>query len=75
MTQYKTIYKCGRCGATSYQPVIGRDATGALMPTGVYRCTGCRVTFTDARDWWGHPGASTAAPAAPSAQASASNGS
>ncbi|MDR7379252.1 hypothetical protein J2X19_003946 [Rhodoferax ferrireducens] len=55
--------------------MIGRDATGALMPTGVYRCTGCRVTFTDARDWWGHPGASTSAPAAPSAQPSASNGS
>ncbi|WP_394789712.1 hypothetical protein [Rhodoferax sp.] len=61
---YKTIYKCSRCGATSYQPVIARDASGALMPTGVFRCTGCRVTFTDARDWWGHPGASSTPSAA-----------
>ena len=57
MTQYKTIYKCGRCGTTSYQPVIGRDATGALKPTGQYRCTGCKVTFTEFREWWGHDGA------------------
>ncbi|APW39785.1 hypothetical protein RD110_23425 [Rhodoferax koreense] len=57
MTTYKTIYKCGRCGTTSYQPVIGRDATGALRPTGQYRCTGCKVTFTEFKDWWGHDGA------------------
>jgi DNA-directed RNA polymerase subunit RPC12/RpoP len=65
MTHYKTIYKCSQCGATSYQPVIGRDASGALMPTGVYRCTGCRVTFTDAKDWWGHPGAASSSNAVP----------
>lgn len=75
MTHYKTIYKCSQCGATSYQPVIGRDATGALMPTGVFRCTGCRVTFTDARDWWGHRGAATPAASTPNPQASNSHGS
>jgi DNA-directed RNA polymerase subunit RPC12/RpoP len=58
--QYKTIYKCGHCGATSYRPVIDRDSTGALTPSGVYRCTGCRVTFEDLRDWWGHDGAGLA---------------
>jgi hypothetical protein len=57
MTSYKTIYKCGRCGTTSYQPVIGRDLTGALRPTGQYRCTGCKMTFTEFREWWGHAGA------------------
>jgi DNA-directed RNA polymerase subunit RPC12/RpoP len=60
MTQYKTIYKCGRCGTTSYQPVIGRDATGALKPTGQYRCTGCKMTFSEFREWWGHDGAAHA---------------
>jgi DNA-directed RNA polymerase subunit RPC12/RpoP len=57
MPSYSTIYKCHRCGATSYQPVIGRDAHGALMPTGQFRCTGCRATFSDLREWWGHGGA------------------
>ncbi|HSV54146.1 MAG TPA: hypothetical protein VLJ57_18655, partial [Burkholderiaceae bacterium] len=57
MPSYSTIYKCRRCGTTSYQPVIARDASGALMPTGMYRCTGCRVTFSDLREWWGHGGA------------------
>jgi hypothetical protein len=26
----------------------------------MYRCTGCRVTFTDLREWWGHDGAGRA---------------
>jgi DNA-directed RNA polymerase subunit RPC12/RpoP len=69
MTHYKTIYKCSQCGATSYQPVIGRDATGALMPTGVLRCTGCRVTFTDPKDWWGHNGSAQQTPDTNSPQA------
>jgi DNA-directed RNA polymerase subunit RPC12/RpoP len=60
MPSYSTIYKCRRCGTTSYQPVIARDATGALTPNGMYRCTGCRVTFTDLREWWGHGGAGRA---------------
>lgn len=70
MTQFKTIYKCGRCGATNYQPVIGRDASGALKPTGVYRCTGCKMTFTELRAWWGHEGAANHAVALPTVEMS-----
>lgn len=52
MATYKTIYKCRMCGATSYQPVIGRADSGALLPTGQYRCTGCRNIFATIRAWW-----------------------
>ncbi|MFZ4286306.1 hypothetical protein [Variovorax sp. HJSM1_2] len=41
--------------------MIDRDSTGALTPTGLYRCTGCRVTFDDLRTWWGHDGAALSA--------------
>lgn len=49
---YKTVYKCRDCGATSYQPVIDRVQSGALLPTGQYRCTGCRSIFSSVRSWW-----------------------
>ena len=52
MVNYKTIYKCHECGATSYQKVIDRAQNGALLPTGQYRCTGCRNIFSDIRTWW-----------------------
>ena len=38
--------------ATSYQQVIDRNASGALQPTGQYRCTGCRNIFATIRAWW-----------------------
>lgn len=49
---YKTVYQCRECGATSYQPVIDRANNGALLPTGQYRCTGCRNIFATVRSWW-----------------------
>jgi len=52
MVQYKTIYKCRECGATSYQQVIDRAQNGALQATGQYRCTGCRNIFSTIRSWW-----------------------
>lgn len=39
------------CGATSYRPVIDRDASGALRPTSLFRCSGCSVAFTDPKAW------------------------
>jgi DNA-directed RNA polymerase subunit RPC12/RpoP len=51
-TTYKTAYKCRDCGATNYQPVIDRATNGALMPTGQYKCTGCRSIFASVRAWW-----------------------
>jgi DNA-directed RNA polymerase subunit RPC12/RpoP len=52
MATYKTIYKCRVCGTTSYQRVMGRADSGALQPTGEYRCTGCRNVFNSLRAWW-----------------------
>jgi hypothetical protein len=49
---YKTLYKCHNCGATSYQPVIDRAKSGALMPTGRCKCSGCRNIFASVRAWW-----------------------
>jgi DNA-directed RNA polymerase subunit RPC12/RpoP len=49
---YKTIYKCRECAATSYQPVIDRVESGRLLPTGQYKCTGCRNIFASVRAWW-----------------------
>lgn len=57
--QYKTVYKCRECGATSYQPVIGRANCGAMQPTGQYRCTGCRRVFDSLKSWWSPRGAAT----------------
>lgn len=52
MANFKTVYKCRQCGATSYQRVIGRTQSGALLPTGEYKCTGCRNVFATLRAWW-----------------------
>ncbi len=42
---------CRMCGATSYRPVIARDATGAMTRTGLYQCSGCSVVFADPKAW------------------------
>ncbi|MEI8168315.1 MAG: hypothetical protein WCG50_01485 [Rhodoferax sp.] len=52
MATNNTVYKCRECGATSYQRVIERALSGALLPTGQYRCTGCRNVFATVRAWW-----------------------
>ncbi len=43
--------RCRMCGATSYRPVIARDAAGAMTRTGLYRCSGCSVVFADPKAW------------------------
>jgi hypothetical protein len=45
------LNRCRMCGASSYRPVIDRDASGALRPTGLYRCSGCSVVFADPAAW------------------------
>jgi DNA-directed RNA polymerase subunit RPC12/RpoP len=52
MATYKTRYQCRECGATSYQPVIERAESGALRPTGAYKCAGCRNVFASLKAWW-----------------------
>jgi len=48
MTQ---INKCHRCGATSYKPVIKRDESGTMKPSGEHQCVGCKLIFTDIDQW------------------------
>jgi len=43
--------RCGRCGAVAYQPELARDASGAMRPTGRYRCVQCKLLFSDVRQW------------------------
>jgi hypothetical protein len=57
MTQ---INKCHQCGATSYKPVIKRDANGAMNPSGENQCVGCEMTFTDIDEWRNAPAAKQA---------------
>ena len=52
MSNYKTVYKCRVCGSTNYQRVLVRSASGALQPSGIYRCSGCRNEFESLRAWW-----------------------
>ena len=52
MVNYKTIYKCHKCGTPSYQRVIVREPSGALRPSGAYRCAGCHDVFESLRAWW-----------------------
>jgi hypothetical protein len=54
------------CGASSYRPVLDRDATGAMRATGLYRCSGCSVVFADPRAWR-EGGADEAMPSGPPA--------
>jgi len=42
---------CHRCGATAYRPVIARDASGAMTPSGAYRCVRCKLEFTSIDQW------------------------
>lgn len=45
---------CRLCGATAYQPVIARDANGAMMPSGTYRCVRCKLEFNTIDQWRGN---------------------
>jgi len=44
---------CRLCGAKAYQPVIMRDASGAMMPSGTYRCVRCKLEFNTIDQWRG----------------------
>jgi hypothetical protein len=50
-----TINKCHRCGATSYKPVIKRDDSGTMKPSGEYQCVGCKLVFMDIATWRSAP--------------------
>lgn len=42
---------CRRCGSAAYRPVIARDDSGAMKPSGVYRCVGCKLEFQNIDQW------------------------
>ena len=50
-TAMSPVNRCHQCGATSYKPVIKRDETGTMRPSGEYKCVGCQLTFTDIEAW------------------------
>jgi hypothetical protein len=45
------VNRCRTCGATSYKPVIKRDANGKMGSSGQYQCVGCRLVFTSLNEW------------------------
>lgn len=42
---------CGRCGATSYKPVMARDASGVMRDCGQYQCVQCKRVFRSLQEW------------------------
>ena len=45
------VNSCRSCGATSYKPIISRDANGDMRASGQYQCVGCGVAFADVDEW------------------------
>jgi hypothetical protein len=44
-------YRCRLCGAASYQRLLHRSPEGAMTYSGIYRCSGCAVDFSDPLEW------------------------
>ena len=44
------VHCCPLCGATSYRPVLVRDA-GSMKASGQYRCSGCNFVFDSLASW------------------------
>jgi DNA-directed RNA polymerase subunit RPC12/RpoP len=51
MRQELEPYRCRQCGATSYGRLTHRDARGVMTYSGVYRCSGCPLTFRTLAEW------------------------
>lgn len=45
------IYRCRTCGATSYRKLTHRGADGVMHYSGLYRCSGCELTFAEPSVW------------------------
>ena len=52
-------YRCRLCGAMSYRRLTHRGPEGAMAYSGLYRCSGCSVTFADPAAWRESPKGST----------------
>jgi hypothetical protein len=44
---------CRLCGATSYRRLTHRSEHGAMGYSGLYRCSGCELTFESPSLWRG----------------------
>ena len=44
-------YRCRLCAAVSYRRLTHRGFDGAMQYSGLYRCSGCSVTFSDPAAW------------------------
>lgn len=44
-------YRCRLCDAASYRRLTHRGLDGAMQYSGLYRCSGCSVTFSDPVTW------------------------
>ncbi len=44
-------YRCRLCGAASYRRLTHRGPDGVMTYSGLYRCSGCSVTFADPAAW------------------------
>ena len=44
-------YRCRLCDAVSYRRLTHRGLDGAMQYSGLYRCSGCSVTFSDPVAW------------------------
>lgn len=50
-------YRCRMCGAASYRRLVHRGTEGAMVYSGLYRCSGCSLTFSDPPVWRETPAA------------------
>lgn len=51
MMPRSTPYRCRMCSAATYFRVVHRGEDGAMTYSGLYRCSGCDLTFVDPTDW------------------------
>ena len=51
MMSSSTPYRCRMCSAATYRRVVHRAEDGAMTYSGLYRCSGCDLTFSDPADW------------------------
>ena len=51
MRPLSPTYRCRMCGAASYRRLVHRGLDGAMVYSGLYRCSGCPVTFSDPVAW------------------------
>ena len=44
-------YRCRSCGASTYQRLVHRGPDGVMRYSGVYKCSGCPLEFTELGSW------------------------